>query len=137
VATPAIQHTKSSRAKNGSKLARDISPRRSGSLCELDALHAERSALPWVKVEKNYLFDSPTGKKSLSDLFEGRSQLIVKHFMFAPGWKEGCVGCSFGADHVGGALVHLENHDVSYVAVSRAPLEEIEPFKKRMGWNFP
>ena len=103
---------------------------------ELDALHAERRALPWVKVEKNYLFDGSDGEKSLSDLFEGRSQLIVKHFMFGPGWKEGCVGCSFVVDHVGGALLHLEHHDVSYVAVSRAPIEEIEPFKKRMGWTF-
>jgi predicted dithiol-disulfide oxidoreductase (DUF899 family) len=137
VATPAIQqHQVVSREEWIEARKRHLAKEKRLTR-ELDALHAERSALPWVKVEKNYLFDSPTGKKSLSDLFEGRSQLIVKHFMFAPGWKEGCVGCSFGADHVGGALVHLENHDVSYVAVSRAPLEEIEPFKKRMGWNFP
>jgi predicted dithiol-disulfide oxidoreductase (DUF899 family) len=137
VATPAIQqHQVVSREERIEARKRHLAKEKRLTR-ELDALHAERSALPWVKVEKNYLLDSPTGKKSLSDLFEGRSQLIVKHFMFAPGWKEGCVGCSFGADHVGGALVHLENHDVSYVAVSRAPLEEIEPFKKRMGWNFP
>jgi predicted dithiol-disulfide oxidoreductase (DUF899 family) len=101
-----------------------------------DALSRERRALPWVKVEKHYLFDGPKGKASLGDLFEGKSQLIVNHFMFGPGWKEGCVGCSFGADHLGGALVHLEHHDVSYVAVSRAPLAEIEAFKARMGWGF-
>lgn len=101
-----------------------------------DALSQQRRQLPWVRVEKQYVFDGPNGRVSLADLFEGRSQLIVNHFMFGPGWKEGCVGCSFGADHVGGALVHLENHDVSYAAVSRAPMAEIAEFKKRMGWQF-
>ena len=100
-----------------------------------DQLSAERRALPWVKVEKNYLFDGPKGKETLTDLFDGRSQLIVKHFMYGPGWEEGCVGCSFEVDHVEGALTHLEHHDVTYVAVSRAPLAEIEAFKKRMGWR--
>jgi len=102
-----------------------------------DALAAERRRLPWVKVEKEYVFDTPDGKKSLGELFEGRSQLIVQHFMLGPGWKEGCVGCSFHADHVDGPRQHLEQHDVSYVVVSRAPLSEIEPFKQRMGWKFP
>ncbi len=101
-----------------------------------DALSAERRALPWVGVEKEYAFETPDGRRTLADLFDGCSQLIVKHFMFAPGWGEGCVGCSFECDHVEGALVHLENHDVSYVAVSRAPLAEIEPFRRRMGWSF-
>jgi predicted dithiol-disulfide oxidoreductase (DUF899 family) len=101
-----------------------------------DALSAKRRELPWVKVDKEYVFDTPEGKKSLSDLFQGRSQLLVRHFMFGPGWKEGCVGCSFASDHVGGGLVHLENHDVSFVTISRAPLPELEAFKKRMGWNF-
>jgi predicted dithiol-disulfide oxidoreductase (DUF899 family) len=101
-----------------------------------DALAAERRALPWVCIEKTYLFDAPDGRKTLADLFDGRSQLIVKHFMLAPGWGEGCVGCSFESDHVEGALVHVEKHDVSYVAVSRAPLAEIETFRKRMGWRF-
>ena len=101
-----------------------------------DQLSAERRALPWVKVEKNYIFDGPNGKETLADLFDGRSQLIVKHFMYGPGWEEGCVGCSFEVDHVEGALTHLEHHDVTYVAVSRAPLSEIEAFKKRMGWQF-
>ncbi len=101
-----------------------------------DELSKQRRELPWVKVEKPYLFDGPRGKESLADLFDGRSQLIVNHFMFGPGWKEGCVGCSFGADHVDGMLAHLENHDVSYVAVSRAPLAEIQAFQKRMGWHF-
>jgi predicted dithiol-disulfide oxidoreductase (DUF899 family) len=101
-----------------------------------DQLSRQRRELPWRKVEKEYVFDTPEGQKKLADLFAGRSQLIVKHFMFGPGWKEGCVGCSFESDHVEGALVHLEHHDVSYVAVARAPLSEIEGFKKRMGWHF-
>jgi predicted dithiol-disulfide oxidoreductase (DUF899 family) len=101
-----------------------------------DSLREERLKLPWVKVEKAYVFDGPGGKETLEDLFEGRSQLIIQHFMFGPGWKEGCVGCSFGADHAEAALVHLQHHDVNYVAVSRAPIAEIEAFKKRMGWTF-
>jgi predicted dithiol-disulfide oxidoreductase (DUF899 family) len=102
-----------------------------------DALAQERRNLPWVKVEKAYVFEGPEGKLGLADLFAGRSQLIVKHFMLGPGWKEGCVGCSFELDHAAGALVHLQNHDVSYVAVSRAPYAEIAPFKQRMGWRIP
>jgi predicted dithiol-disulfide oxidoreductase (DUF899 family) len=101
-----------------------------------DAICVRRRELPWVKVEKNYVFDGPNGKETLADLFAGRSQLIVRHFMFGPGWKEGCVGCSFASDHVGGALVHLEHHGVTYVAVSRAPLPEIAAFQQRMGWSF-
>jgi len=101
-----------------------------------DQLNAERRALPWVKVEKPYVFDAPEGSVTLADLFDGRSQLLVKHFMFGPDWQQGCVGCSFGADHVDGPSVHLEHHDVSYVAVSRAPLPKIEAFKRRMGWRF-
>jgi predicted dithiol-disulfide oxidoreductase (DUF899 family) len=100
-----------------------------------DQLSAERRELPWVKVEKPYVFEGPEGKLTLADLFDGRSQLIVKHFMFGPDWEEGCVGCSFEVDHVGGALMHLEHHDVSYALVSRAPLAKIEAFKKRMGWR--
>jgi hypothetical protein len=83
-------------------------------------LSAERRNLPWVKVEKRYVFDGSIGKQTLADLFDGRSQLVVKHFMLGPGWKEGCVGCSFEVDHIEGALVHLEHHDVSVVAVSHA-----------------
>jgi predicted dithiol-disulfide oxidoreductase (DUF899 family) len=101
-----------------------------------DELNRERRELPWVKVEKTYVFEGPDGKETLADLFAGRSQLVVDHFMLGPGWKEGCVGCSFGADHIDGSLVHLEHHDVSVVAVSRAPFPEIEAFKKRMGWRF-
>jgi len=101
-----------------------------------DEIDRRRRELPWVKVEKNYVFDGPQGKETLADLFSIRSQLLVSHFMLGPGWKEGCVGCSFRSDHVDGSLVHLEHHDVSFVTISRAPLEEIEPFKQRMGWRF-
>lgn len=101
-----------------------------------DGIDRQRRALPWVKVEKNYIFDSPSGPQSLTDLFEHRSQLIVSHFMLGPGWGEGCVGCSFRSDHVDGTLTHLEHHDVSLVTISRAPLAEIEAFKRRMGWHF-
>ena len=101
-----------------------------------DSLNAERRALPWVKVDKQYMFDTPDGRQSLGELFAGRSQLVTKHFMFGPDWTDGCVGCSFEMDHVDGALVHLEHHDVSYVVVSRAPLEKLEAFKRRMGWRF-
>jgi predicted dithiol-disulfide oxidoreductase (DUF899 family) len=101
-----------------------------------DQLGAERRALPWVRVEKNYVFDGPAGKVTLAELFGGRSQLFVKHFMMGPGQAHHCVGCSFEVDHVEGILVHLENHDVSYVAVGRAPIGEIEALRKRMGWRF-
>jgi predicted dithiol-disulfide oxidoreductase (DUF899 family) len=101
-----------------------------------DAVSAKRRELPWVRVEKEYVFDGPDGKQTLADLFDGRSQLFVKHFMLAPGQETQCVGCSFEVDHIGGVLVHLENHDVSYVAVARAPLAEIAVMKKRMGWRF-
>jgi predicted dithiol-disulfide oxidoreductase (DUF899 family) len=101
-----------------------------------DQLSAERRALPWVKVDKRYVFDGVDGKKTLADLFDGRSQLIVQHFMFAPDWDEGCVGCSFQADHVDAARQHFEHRDVSFAAISRAPIEKIEAYRKRMGWNF-
>lgn len=101
-----------------------------------DALAAKRQALPWVKVEKSYTFDTPHGPRTLAELFGPRSQLVVYHFMLGPDWEEGCVGCSFLCDHIDGMLPHLEHHDVSFVAVSRAPLAKIEAFRKRMGWRF-
>lgn len=103
---------------------------------ERDAISALRRELPWVKVEKNYVFDGPKGKETLADLFDGRSQLIIYHFMFGPEWEEGCPSCSFNMDHTDGALVHLAQRDVSFAAISRAPLSKIEAFKKRMGWRF-
>src|ERR1035437_4243586 len=101
-----------------------------------DELNRQRRALPWEKVEKNYVFEGPRGKETLADLFGGRSQLIVYHFMFGPGWKEGCPSCSFLADTFDGAVVHLAHRDVTFLAISRATLPEIEVFKKRMGWQF-
>ena len=101
-----------------------------------DALRRETRELPWVKVDKEYVFEGPNGKETLSDLFAGRSQLVVRHFMLGPGWKEGCVGCSFGADQTDGSVVHLINHDVMFVTVSRAPYPEIVAYHKRMGWTF-
>jgi predicted dithiol-disulfide oxidoreductase (DUF899 family) len=102
-----------------------------------DQINAERRALPWVRIKNDYAFDTPAGRRSLSELFAGRSQLIVYHFMLGPDWKAGCPGCSFVADHLDGALPHLEHHDVTLVAVSRAPLDQIEAYKSRMGWRFP
>lgn len=101
-----------------------------------DRLSAERRALPWVEVEKRYVFKGPDGTETLADLFDGRSQLIVYHFMLGPGWQEGCKSCSFLADHIDGATVHLAHRDVTLVVVSRAPLAEIEAFQRRMGWRF-
>jgi predicted dithiol-disulfide oxidoreductase (DUF899 family) len=101
-----------------------------------DRLNEERRALPWVKIDKEYVFDTPKGKKTLSELFDGRSQLYVYHFMYGPNAKQGCVGCSFLCDHVDGANQHLAHHDVTFVAVSRAPLATLEAYKKRMGWKF-
>jgi predicted dithiol-disulfide oxidoreductase (DUF899 family) len=101
-----------------------------------DQQSAEQRALPWVRVEKDYVFDGPSGKVTLAQLFDGRSQLFIKHFMMGPGQTEQCVGCSLEVDHVEGILEHLENHDVSYVAVARAPIEEIAAVRKRMGWRF-
>jgi len=101
-----------------------------------DALSAARRALPMVKIDKEYVFDGPKGKETLSDLFEGRSQLIVYHFMLGPGWEEGCKSCSYLADHFDGANWHLPHRDVTFVVISRAPFAEIKPYQKRMGWRF-
>ena len=101
-----------------------------------DQIARERRALPWLRVEKNYTFDTLEGKRTLAELFDGRRQLIVQHFMFAPGWEHGCPSCSFMADHIDGALPHLAQRDLTFLAVSRAPLVEIERFRERMGWRF-
>jgi predicted dithiol-disulfide oxidoreductase (DUF899 family) len=102
-----------------------------------DKIRAARQNMPWVKVDKTYTFETPQGQKTLADLFDGRSQLMIYHFMFGPDWEAGCPGCSFLSDHIDGTLAHLNNHDVTYVTVSRAPLDKIEAYKKRMGWKFP
>jgi predicted dithiol-disulfide oxidoreductase (DUF899 family) len=101
-----------------------------------DQLAAERRELPWVRVEKAYVFDGPDGKATLAELFAGKSQLIVYHFMMGPDWEEGCKSCSFVADHFDGAIPHLNARDVAMVAISRAPLARIEAFQRRMGWRF-
>lgn len=101
-----------------------------------DQLSRERRDLPWVKVEEEYLFNSPEGKQTLSDLFDDRSQLIIYHFMYGPDWEEGCPSCSFWADNFNGIDIHLKHRDISLVAVSRAGLDTLEAYKKRMGWEF-
>ena len=101
-----------------------------------DALSAQRRELPWVRVEKEYVFDTPDGKKSLAEIFDGRSQLIVYHFMWKRELEDGCAGCSFLADHIDAVNLHLPHHDVTFVVMSRAPLPVLEAYKKRMGWRF-
>jgi predicted dithiol-disulfide oxidoreductase (DUF899 family) len=103
---------------------------------ERDALSAARRALPMVRVDTRYLFEEANGQRSLAELFEGRRQLIIYHFMFDPSWDEGCKSCSYVADHFGGALAHLAARDTSFAVISRAPLSKLESFKKRMGWTF-
>lgn len=102
-----------------------------------DELARRRQALPWVRIDKSYRFDTDDGGKSLAGLFKGRSQLLVYHFMFGPDYKSGCPSCSAIADGFNGTIVHLENHDVAFWAVSRAPLAKLNGYKKRMGWTFP
>jgi predicted dithiol-disulfide oxidoreductase (DUF899 family) len=102
-----------------------------------DAVNAERRRLPWVRVEKEYVFDTVSGPRNLAELFDGRSQLIVYHFMWRHDLGEGCVGCSYLCDHIDGANQHLRQHDVSLVAVARAPLATLQAFQQRMGWQFP
>jgi len=101
-----------------------------------DQVARERRALPWERVEKDYAFDTAEGRRTLSELFDGRRQLLVQHFMLGPGWEQGCPSCSFMADHSDGMNVHLAQRDITLVAISRAPLAEIEPFRQRMGWRF-
>ncbi|QKH37964.1 DUF899 domain-containing protein [Achromobacter pestifer] len=119
-------------------IAREALLRREKELTRAqDALARERLALPWVKVDKPYRFHGAAGPVDLASLFQGKSQLIVYHFMFDPDWEEGCVGCSFLADHMDSAMMHLRQHDVAVVAVSRASFTKLDAFKQRMGWRFP
>ncbi len=101
-----------------------------------EELAEERRALPWVKVEKDYVFEAPEGRVTLGDLFAGRGQLIVQHFMFGPDWNEGCPSCSFWSDNFNGIDVHLAHRDTSFVVVSRGPIDKLEAYRKRMGWTF-
>jgi predicted dithiol-disulfide oxidoreductase (DUF899 family) len=102
-----------------------------------DELARQRRALPWVPVEKEYTFETNEGTKTLADLFDGRSQLIVYHFMHGPNTPQGCPGCTFAADHFDGAVVHLNHRDVTFLCASRSPLETLNAYKRRMGWSFP
>lgn len=115
---------------------RDLLAREKEFTRRRDALSAARRSLPMVKIEKEYVFDGTDGKETLADLFDGRSQLIVYHFMLGPDWGEGCKSCSYLADHFDGANLHLPHRDVTLVVVSRAPLSEIQAYQKRMGWKF-
>ncbi len=101
-----------------------------------DQVARNRRALPWVRVDKNYVFDAPEGRRALAELFEGRRQLLVQHFMLGPGWAQGCPSCSYMADHISGMQAHLNARDTTVLVVSRAPLAEIERFRQRMGWTF-
>jgi len=118
------------------KARKDLLAREKEFTCLRDDLSRQRRELPWEKVEKNHVFDGPKGKVTLAEMFDGRSQLIVYHFMFGPGWKEGCPSCSFLADNFDGMRIHLAQRDASFAVVSRASRPEIEAFKKRMGWHF-
>ena len=120
------------RKARGALIAKEKAHMRAG-----DALGVEQRALPWVKIEKDYVFEGPSGKLTLSDLFDGRSQLFVKLFMLQPGQTRQCTGCSLDVDHVEGLLEHLQNNDVTYVVVAPAPLAEIETLRRRMEWRFP
>jgi predicted dithiol-disulfide oxidoreductase (DUF899 family) len=101
-----------------------------------DQIAEQRRALPWVRIDKAYHFDTPQGPRTLADLFEGKRQLLVQHFMFGAGWAQGCPSCSYMADHADGMTAHLAQRDISFVAVSRAPLEDLARFRERMGWQF-
>jgi len=101
-----------------------------------DQLSEERRALPWMKVEKDYVFDGPNGRETLSQLFQGRSQLLIYHFMYGTDWNEGCKNCSFWADSFNGITTHLKHRDVTMIAVSRAPYSKLKTFQERMGWSF-
>jgi predicted dithiol-disulfide oxidoreductase (DUF899 family) len=101
-----------------------------------DQIARERRALPWERIDKDYVFDTPEGRRTLADLFEGRHQLVVQHFMFGPEWEQGCPSCSYMADHTDGMTVHLAHRDITMLAISRAPLADIERFRQRMGWKF-
>ena len=136
MATTKIEHPQVVSRDEWLKARKELLTKEKALTRQRDALAAERRRLPWVKVDKAYVFDAPEGKVTLADVFEGRSQLVVYHFMFGPEWQEGCPSCSFNMDHTDGALVHLAQRDVTFAAISRAPLPKIEAFKKRMGWRF-
>lgn len=136
MATKALDHSKVVSAAEWLAARRELLKKEKEFTRLRDELSRQRRELPWEKVQKSYTFDGPAGKETLADLFGGRSQLIVYHFMFGPGWKEGCPSCSFLSDHIDASVPHLAARDVRLMVISRAPLAEIEAFKKRMGWQF-
>ena len=115
---------------------RELLEREKALTRQRDQIARDRRALPWVRIDKAYVFDTRAGRRTLSELFDGRRQLMIQHFMFAPGWEQGCKSCSFMADHLAGAQIHLEQRDLTVVLVSRAPLADLERFRRRMGWPF-
>jgi len=135
-ATTELQHAKVVSHQEWLRARKEFLAKEKEFTRQRDELSRLRRELPWERVEKNYVFEGAAGKLSLGDLFDGRDQLAVYHFMLGPGWQEGCKGCSFLADHFDGATVHLANRNVTLAAVSRAPIAEIQAFKKRMGWRF-
>jgi len=137
MSTAAVAHPKVVSQKEWITASKAFLAEEKAFTSQREALAAKRRELPWVKVDKNYTFIGPNGKVSLSDLFDGRSQLIVYHFMLGPDWKEGCPGCSFLADTFDGPIPHLNVRDVTFVAISRGPLPSIQTFQRRMGWRFP
>jgi predicted dithiol-disulfide oxidoreductase (DUF899 family) len=118
------------------RVSQSISKERKEFTALRDQLNQQRRDLPWVAVSKDYFFEGPNGKQTLSELFDGRSQLIVYHFMFDPSWEEGCAHCSFWADNFNGNIVHLNQRDVTMIVVSRAPYSKLAEYRKRMGWDF-
>jgi predicted dithiol-disulfide oxidoreductase (DUF899 family) len=133
---PDVRHHRIVSHDEWTKARKELLAREKAFTRERDALSQARRDLPWEKIGKRYVFDTHAGERTLADLFGGRSQLLVYHFMFAPDWKEGCPHCSFWADNFDGIVVHLAQRDVTMLAISRAPLEKIDAFKRRMGWSF-
>lgn len=134
--TGTVQHPKIVSQEEWLEARKELLAKEKRLTREHDALASERRKLSWVRVKKNYVFDSPNGGKTLAELFDDRSQLMIYHFMFGADWEAGCPSCSIVGDHIGGSVTHLANRDVTLVAVSRAPLSRIEAFRDRMGWRF-
>jgi predicted dithiol-disulfide oxidoreductase (DUF899 family) len=136
-ATAALKHHKVVSEKEWLAARRELLQAEKEFTRQRDAISAKRRELPWVKVAKDYVFDGPTGRVSLAELFRDRSQLIIYHFMLGPNWEHGCPSCSYLGDHFDGSLVHLDARDIAFAVVSRAPMPQIAAFKQRMGWRFP
>ncbi len=136
MSTPQVEHPRVVSEAEWLAARKELLAKEKSFSRQRDALSAARREMPWVRVDKQYVFAAPGGKETLADLFDGRSQLVVYHFMFGPDWEQGCPSCSLISDHIDGSVVHLAHRDVTLLVVSRAPLPQIEAFKKRMGWRF-